>query len=58
MVTTKQKSRADSQNIKKGGGWAEYTTMEYHQFAKLYRNIGKKNQWRLEATRKETLRGQ
>ena len=40
MVTTKQKSRVDSTNIKKGE--AENITMEKHQLREVGRNTGQK----------------
>ena len=44
MVTTKQKPRAETQNIKKGN--TEQITMENHQLTKDDRNRRKAKQWK------------
>ena len=44
MVAIIQKSRVDSQMMKKGE--TEHTTMENHQFTKVGRNRGKKKHYK------------
>lgn len=44
MITTKQKSRAETETKKKGE--TKQITMENHQLTKVDRNRRKKKQWR------------
>lgn len=50
MVTTKQKSRAETQNIKKKK--LRKKIIENHQTKMEYRNTKKKKKWRHRAVRK------
>ena len=55
MVTTKNKYRAEKQNIKKEE--TEENIIENHQTKRADRKTQKKKQWRYRATRKKKIKG-
>lgn len=57
MVTTKQRSRAKTQNIKKKGGGTEQIIIENHQPKKVYRNTHTKETMEIKTARKQRQNG-
>lgn len=52
MVTTKQKSRTETQKSKKEAKETDQIIVENHQLTKVDKNVRKKKQWRDKITRR------